>query len=665
MARFLHCDNPPPHPEGNPRRFPHAITITAAVTSLVSLALYLRTLAPSISYGGDCGELISCAYTLGVAHPTGYPLYLMLGKVFTMLPYGDVAYRMNLMSAVFAALAAGVLCWLLGTVTGSVTSALFGALAFASGYGLWSQAVIAEVYSFNVFLGSVILLAALLWQRTRDIRWLYGVGFILGLSLGAHGMTFLTTPAYILWFLTNRREEPWLRTILIAALCAIAGAMVLWYLPLRALTHPPINWGNPSNWDRFLAHVTARQFSSLLLDTALHSMPHRFLAYLVFVLMHFAAFSLLVLAGMGVVLRQRPKEFLLFTLLLMVNSGLFLTFDQPGAYFQLLPSLMIFGLFAGHGCGWFVHRLSSTRGRWKTLAGYLPTCAFTMIWIAQVGATLSDVNMRDNFRASQDVAEVLQKAPRNSVVIAGFDQILFTLWYYRFVEGVRRDLAIEHTGQVAEVMARYRNRPAICPMFPPSHLPEGYYFEPVGTFGYVRKGRPRLRYIEPSSLPPGVNFHDFILSDPRCALSLRFAELHPPFMRREAMATLDTYWSLSRRTQQRMAAIYVFKFRGFSRKDSAQVVSVADRALLSNKQFGWTQYHPLVAGAGTDSWQPGRVVEDRLPIRPPWRVIEGTYSVHVAVVPETNRNDVRDVPLPGSLTADQLPTVGEIEIYMQ
>ncbi|MQY69884.1 MAG: DUF2723 domain-containing protein [Firmicutes bacterium] len=70
---------------------------------LVSFGVYLKTLCPTV-YIGDSGELIAAAYTLGIPHPPGYPLYCLLGKLFTLLPFGTIAYRVNLMSAFFASL---------------------------------------------------------------------------------------------------------------------------------------------------------------------------------------------------------------------------------------------------------------------------------------------------------------------------------------------------------------------------------------------------------------------------------------------------------------------------------------------------------------------------------------------------------------------------------
>src|SRR3989337_3601938 len=80
----------------------------AAVCALVAFAVYLRTLAPTVMWY-DMGEFATAAYVLGIAHNTGYPLYILLGKLFTLLPVGDIAYRVNLMSAVFASLTVAVI----------------------------------------------------------------------------------------------------------------------------------------------------------------------------------------------------------------------------------------------------------------------------------------------------------------------------------------------------------------------------------------------------------------------------------------------------------------------------------------------------------------------------------------------------------------------------
>ena len=158
------------------------------VLGLATLALYLRTLLPSVGQA-DTFEFQVVVPRLAVAHPTGYPLYVLLGKLFTLLPVGNVAWRMNLASAVYATAAVLVLYALLLRLaaprqdlarpgrrqahsarrTGQTTTrwlpAFVAALAFAFSSTFWSQAVIAEVYTLHN-----LLVAAILWLLLSRIK---------------------------------------------------------------------------------------------------------------------------------------------------------------------------------------------------------------------------------------------------------------------------------------------------------------------------------------------------------------------------------------------------------------------------------------------------------------------------------------------------------------
>ena len=123
-----------------------------------SLAAYIPTLLPGVGYGGDTAKFQFLGGVLGIGHPTGYPLYLLLNWAFGHLPVGDLAYRANLLSAVLGALAAALLVPALErTGIGTWLSAV-GALLFAFSYTEWSQAVVAEVYTLHA-----AFLAAALW----------------------------------------------------------------------------------------------------------------------------------------------------------------------------------------------------------------------------------------------------------------------------------------------------------------------------------------------------------------------------------------------------------------------------------------------------------------------------------------------------------------------
>src|SRR4030095_16331863 len=109
------------------KRFDSALAMLLFIAAFV---LYLRTLAPSLLYG-DSAEFQTIAYTLGIGHPTGYPIYVLLAKLFTFLPVGEIAYRVNLFSAFCAALTVGVVFFILRKLGAMHTGAVYGSLALA------------------------------------------------------------------------------------------------------------------------------------------------------------------------------------------------------------------------------------------------------------------------------------------------------------------------------------------------------------------------------------------------------------------------------------------------------------------------------------------------------------------------------------------------------
>jgi hypothetical protein len=145
--------------------------LLGTVVFLGALALYWRTLAPSVAtIFDDSLEFQVVCPTLGIAHPTGYPLYTLLGKFFTLIPIGDAAYRVNLMSAFFAALTVVVIYLIVRILTDGSLAALFASLAIAVSPVFWSQAVIAEVYSLNAFFTALVVYLLFRWEMNRRQR---------------------------------------------------------------------------------------------------------------------------------------------------------------------------------------------------------------------------------------------------------------------------------------------------------------------------------------------------------------------------------------------------------------------------------------------------------------------------------------------------------------
>src|SRR6266516_880653 len=261
----------------------------AGTVFFAALLLYSWTLAPTVTLT-DSGELIVVAQGVGVAHPPGFPLWVILAHLASLVPLGNIAVRINFSSAVFAALASAMLTLVVAELMIAIpylltrkkrsaqrnkkaedspiaqllicAPALGAGLLMAFARTLWAYATIAEVYTLNALLILIILFLMLRWRRcivadrrnvstaiTIHDSWLYAAALVFGLALGA--LVYRTEG---LKFFTSRR-------LLYAALISIGGLIAVYtYLPFAASRSPVINWGNPHSLQEIWWHVTGRQY---------------------------------------------------------------------------------------------------------------------------------------------------------------------------------------------------------------------------------------------------------------------------------------------------------------------------------------------------------------------------------------------------------------------
>jgi len=312
-------------PAANPLASFRVRLICAVLVFVAAITLYLSTLAPTVTLV-DSGELMLAAKTLGVAHPPGFPLYVLLTHLFTWLPIGSVATRVNFASALFAALATAMLTLVVAEMLLSIDAlpfptdkspkagrktrkqspaearsdhhasrierlviytapCLMAGLLFAGSRTLWSYATITEVYTLNTLLITVIFFLMFGWRRrileeriksgkakrgghihSRHDRWLDGAALVFGLAMGVHHVSVaVTLPAFALLVLAT---EGWAfftsRRLLKAALFGFAGLAIYLYLPLAASARPLMNWGDPRTLEKIWWHVTGKQYQVFL-----------------------------------------------------------------------------------------------------------------------------------------------------------------------------------------------------------------------------------------------------------------------------------------------------------------------------------------------------------------------------------------------------------------
>ncbi|MFH1402979.1 MAG: DUF2723 domain-containing protein [Candidatus Altiarchaeota archaeon] len=206
-----------------------------------TLVVYLSTVSTNVGRG-DTGEFQTLPYVFGIAHPTGYPTYILLGSVFRWIPLGSYAYRINLMSAFFGSVTAYLLYRIVMKYAENVYAASAAALTLAFSKLYWSQSVIAEAYILNAFFLVSCLLLLLEWRDGGDNRLLYAFSILYGIGLGNHMSLALYAPAYA--FIILRRDWRVLldgRLLKMFALFAI-GASVYAYILIRDNPGTPMNY---------------------------------------------------------------------------------------------------------------------------------------------------------------------------------------------------------------------------------------------------------------------------------------------------------------------------------------------------------------------------------------------------------------------------------------
>ncbi len=358
----------------------------SSVAFLAPLVVYLLTLAREITFV-DSGELAAVAATLGIAHPPGYPLFTLLGRLLAMLPIGTVAFRVGLLSAFTTSLAALLLYRLAVMITGCILpragaaarelAPLAGALLFAFALTPWSQAAVVEIYGLQVCLVMAFLTAsgAALRRPREAVQYWPWVALTAAGALTNHLSGVLLLPgalAFIVLSLVARgRGSDRTPVPLVRSVGAVVAPLLLYlYLPIRAAMNPAVAWDYPTTLHRFVVHVSARQYQGLLGSQGLRmSELERFLGQQ---LPQEAGWALPLLSALGfAALLWRGRRFLIVTLLPLIAYLLYnAAYPIPDIDLYYIPVIAILALWAAvgtavlaHGVAWAVQAIASPTRR--------------------------------------------------------------------------------------------------------------------------------------------------------------------------------------------------------------------------------------------------------------------------------------------------------------
>ncbi len=451
--------------------------LLAGVLAVASLAAFLVTLAPELM-DSDCAEFYTQAVMLGYAHPTGYPVYLLLAKLATLIPVGEVPYRVHLLSAIMGALATALMYLVGRLLTGRRWLPIAGAVALAISPTFWSQAIIAKVYTSGIVFMLAVLGCLELWRQGGRLRWLFAAGCLGGICLGVHITHALMAPAVlVLLALTPRRwKANWL-TAVAGATTGVAVTLAAYAVIdridsptsyFRAVIGPSRSeWGlSAESLDSFHGRLalclSPPQYKELLFSKPAGVMKEKAAWYAGNLLYEFPLpWLALSLAGVYWLGRRNWRMTLLLLLTYFTHLGYDLIYDMGGihvlyiATYVPLVLLAVAGLaLLGDGCRALVRR----SGRLRLLSAADPAVA--LLGVALVVWPLLwpqawDNQHRRTFRVppeEEDMVRIeqspkLHEAARQLVRELEPGAVLFTGWcplyayyYCAYVEQGRRDL---------------------------------------------------------------------------------------------------------------------------------------------------------------------------------------------------------------------------------
>lgn len=452
--------------------------------ALVALALvavvYWRTLAPTVTLG-DSGSFIAVAHTFGVAHPPGYPLWCLLAHGFTWLPWGTTAWRVNLLSAVCAVATVWLLYLTAWRLTRSRPAALVALLVLAFSDIFWSQAVIAEVYTLNALLCACALYCAVRLRQSGRRSWLYALSLTSGLGLANHPIFILTVPVFGVWAIW--RHWRMLLQLRVSAACialVLVGVLFYAYLPWRARTQPPVNWGNP---------VTLRATVDHALRQAYYTEPERvryagslrdaaqYMASGIHAVGESATWpaAIIALGGWMIWLRRRKDlagmtmavAFLNIVVLNLILRGTAAPDEIYTRRVFYIPAQMMLALWMAPAIRRFlalIRRRGRVVWRWAAICSLAPLLILMAHW--------KDNDRSQDMLARNFAMDIMAAAPEDAGLFFVQDEFLFPCLYLQVVEDIRPDVQF-----VASPCSTGPERPmsAILCDLPPNSLLEQYY----------------------------------------------------------------------------------------------------------------------------------------------------------------------------------------------
>ncbi len=586
-------------------------TALALVTAGGLLAVYALTLAPDV-LGGDAGELQFVPRILSLAHPTGYPLQTLLGHVWArLLPWGSVAWRANLLSAVAGATGSALLYGAARGYGASRGAALLAALMLGLSEVYWDQAILGDKYALTAALLAALLWALARWRSTGDRGWLLASATLYGLGLTQHRSLILVGPPLLaLWLLGQPAILRRPRQAACLALGMVTPLLLYFWLPVGAARGlPPDTW-HPQCLTDWASYLLDRSYLGEV--RPLEGVIAYLAEYGRWLVSTFGVPGAVVgVVGSGAFMRRRPIDGICLLSAFFLLAVLSASYRVPRQWVFYLPSFVVFTLFISFG----LTAMGEVAGR--RLPGQISLAATALVFVSVAALPAQGVapRYREHWQAHTDggtldlwrqdlkkgylarrLAENGLSAVEPGATIAADWEQATALWYVQRVEGLRPDVRVVYPIARWEGALR-RGEPTYL-----ARIVSNAGDHRLSAAGpLVRIGPAPSVTPPPDALPTAVRWKE--------GLELVGCSLDDGDWRQGYVVAVTLYL----RARDRLAADYCLSLRLYN--DEGAQVWAEDRR------------HPVLGMYPTSRWAPGDTVADYFEVPFPHHVPAGRYHL--------------------------------------
>lgn len=417
---------------------------------ILVLGLYLFSGYSTVAPYRDSGDLAAAAYTLGISHPPGYVLYVLLGKIAVHgIPWGDIAFRLNGMSILFGALAVLFLYLVLRQLT-TVGAALAGAVCFALSPALWRLSQVSEMYSLNVCMGVFILWWLLKEDDIRKAVWIGALFCGLGLTNHQTLMFFFPGYLYLIWkkFPAARNIRSLWPIVLMGIVFFMIGISVYAFLPIRSMTEPYMDSGDPETFRNFWRMISRSDYGILklhpqesMLSWTIGGIYQQILFFSKALISQFGFMGISM--GLVGIWYAWKRKLLDVTMLLFAVSGpgFILLANLPVENVTSLPILeanllmpsLIWGVWIGMG----VHYIAEKGRIFKTVSKAL---VVVLVGVGFLHSFTRGVYNRGNYLSYDYGKNILRSMKPGSILYNPDDPTAFITEYLKIAYNYRRDI---------------------------------------------------------------------------------------------------------------------------------------------------------------------------------------------------------------------------------